>query len=1415
MVIRYRTLAIVFSVIAICALSGHAAHAASVEQARQLIGNGKYAEAAAMLTEITAASPDELAAYFWLGRARLELGDLEGAASAFETVLEAKPTSIDSGYWLAEVRIRQGRLTEARAQLQKVLASDPAHAQAKQILAKIEEELARRGSVLDVQSDWVYPTNDRLVGLDATGLKIDPGAVNIYSDHVYDYTFSDPPTDWMIAGGLWEATNRWTCSPQWSWFGGFEQDGLAAVWNKRQFTGDITVEAYCAFKMGVAPATRSYRNPNDMNITICGDGANPSSGYSFIYGGDLNSSSRIMKGTEVLVENRSLEALLPIFEDAYPSTYDFHRKWWMLRVRKEGDKLSFWVDNKLIGEVVDPAPLETGRVAVWTRDNGLILSRIKIYYENEQIPRDPVPMDHLAVRPVAEVHPRQATLTSSTHPSLYADFETDLSGVSNRDGDQGAMVTLATPGAGGSEHCVKLVNTFAGGTFAANLHEGRIDLRQFPRLAFDYRLDSNARVNLYLTVDGQACEIAFSGFERAAGGYRMIGKVPNVLADGQWHHVELDLLGHAEQAFGRDAKPIATDLFIGNMSSDDYLDAGFGGNQAGAKVCLDNLALLKPSAGEVQVAAKATSGVTAAGWAISMDRDPAGRPTEEVTSEDGSATLTASEDGTWYIHAMPKLADGSWGEVENLAIRRDTTAPILIATQPEGGVLCDGGPIRLRLSDAQGIGIDPGSVKLGVGDREISVADEALSYDPAAETLSVDLARLDESFGEGATVTLKLLALADRNGNALGEQSFAFQLRPDPALDVPGEPMIAVGDMPLIREGFEIGMGEWSNWGAEGGAILSLDDSTAYSGDRSLRLYNAMTGGSYGAYIRKTAFDAGRYRIVRFAYKVPERLRADLMIHVNGERKSIQFTDTDSSYKRIGEIPGVQADNQWHVAEFNLYDMLRRDDPHAPGYRVLQMWIGDSGWTSNAPGQVFHVDDFELVPIVSAAKPLQLAWNVRDLSGLAGVNWAIDDDPSTELPQSLATTDAQVTYAESGDVDGWLHVRARNSAGAWGPTAHRRLMIDSSGPVAAQAAPATNARTATSQIVLDLKDEGLAGVDPASVVLSVGGKDYSVSNSGLTYLSERSRLVWNCERTSPEPTVFADGTQVQVALKAASDYAGNPVSALPSWTWTMDYAQDKTAPAISQIDCSTHRSHIAQTFETGVDGWANRGGRDGALVERDTTTAASGSASIKLTQQQDRGQMQALLTSSPFEAERFPVIAFDYRFDPGVRLDLLVQMNGQWWPIGLTDDPSGTIGRIPDIRADGNWHHASVNLAPLLKRQQRQGALNVTAVMIGDRDSRDNKKGATASFDNVVIGSVGTVKPVFRWKATDTTGIAGYSYLIDQAPATEPPAESMGDSAAKSFDDLKTGLWFLHVRAVDGAGNWGPASHYAIMHSGT
>ncbi|MGC9320006.1 MAG: tetratricopeptide repeat protein, partial [Armatimonadota bacterium] len=424
--IRIRVVAA--SMVLILAAQGlPAADAASISEAKDLMRAGKAAAAVAQLREVVVADPEDLGARFWLGRALVAAGDLTGAAEQLQAVLDAKPDSTESRYWLAETRRRQGRLREAQGLLEQILASHPDYEQAKAGISAVTAEIERQQRMLgESLTDWVLPVPHRRVALEATGLRVAPGEVDIYSDHVYDYTFADPPSDWTPAGGLWETTSRWTCSPQWSWFGGFEQDGLAAVWTKRQFVGDITVEVYAGFKMGVAEGTRSYGNPNDMNVTICGDGANPASGYSFIYGGDLNSSTRIMRGETTLVENREPEALLPIWEDGQPQTYDFHRKWWMLRVRKKGDLLQFWVDDRLVAEATDPEPLEAGRVAVWSRDNGLILSRIKIYYESEQIPRDPAPLQHLTVRTVDRVHPRHATLTSSTHPGVYTDFETDL-----------------------------------------------------------------------------------------------------------------------------------------------------------------------------------------------------------------------------------------------------------------------------------------------------------------------------------------------------------------------------------------------------------------------------------------------------------------------------------------------------------------------------------------------------------------------------------------------------------------------------------------------------------------------------------------------------------------------------------------------------------------------------------------------------------------------------------------------------------------------------------------------------------------------------------------------------------------------------------------------------------------------------
>lgn len=227
------------------------------------------------------------------------------------------------------------------------------------------------------------PAAPEAIGL--SGTLPDFKTVEIDNGHVYDYTFTSAPTDWWVQSGVWEMTNRWACSPGWSWFGG-RSDETAAIWNKRRLSGDVSVQLYFAFKMGLSGAKSWAEYPSDAAVTICGDGHNVGSGYSFIVGADNNQHSILMKGDKVVADSNEAAALLPTFADGQVDTNTIHRRWWYVKINKIGPRVECWLDNKLLFSYNDPKPLDLGQVALWTYNNGIMLSRVQIYYANEVRP---------------------------------------------------------------------------------------------------------------------------------------------------------------------------------------------------------------------------------------------------------------------------------------------------------------------------------------------------------------------------------------------------------------------------------------------------------------------------------------------------------------------------------------------------------------------------------------------------------------------------------------------------------------------------------------------------------------------------------------------------------------------------------------------------------------------------------------------------------------------------------------------------------------------------------------------------------------------------------------------------------------------------------------------------------------------
>jgi len=138
------------------------------------------------------------------------------------------------------------------------------------------------------------------------------------------------------------------------------------------------------------------------------------------------------------------------------------------------------------------------------------------------------------------------------------------------------------------------------------------------------------------------------------------------------------------------------------------------------------------------------------------------------------------------------------------------------------------------------------------------------------------------------------------------------------------------------------------------------------------------------------------------------------------------------------------------------------------------------------------------------------------------------------------------------------------------------------------------------------------------------------------------------------------------------------------------------------------------------------------------------------------------------------------------------------------------IGEVPGIVADGQWRHVAFDLDKLLKAAGHDTtSKRVYYIAFGGGLPNDNPLGITFYVDNFCISGDGPPLPRFTWTARDPTGIAGVSSVLDRQPRTTP------DTSIDATDrDLPLpvidapGLHYLHVRARDGAGNWGQAEHH-------
>lgn len=414
------------------------------------------------------------------------------------------------------------------------------------------------------------PLNGTTMAVRSSGFRVRADRLVATSQNRDDYTFTEAPTDFYSPQGKWHVFSRWPCYGDWSFFGG---NGLNPVlWSKRPYAGDTVVEMYAHNQMDL-PKEIGYSRPGDLNITLAGDGKNPSSGYSFVLAGWDNTRSAILRDGKVVAEKIGIA---PGFETPINHVKTWHRRWFYIRAEarqkqkdgKTGVEISLMLDDAPFLTYFDPNPLPAlkngGRVAFWTTDGTVMIARAKI--ESASLGTKALPPGLLD----AQSAPKLATNAPiAPHPLEIDDL---ASSVVSRDGETW-----------------KATNPESGGAFGLVLNGQILDANPNTKLQFDLKRDKDAKIDLYAQIGEFRQLIEIAGETRKDAAAPFLAKADKTARSDGWETISVNLGAELAKKFPNQKTWKIEQLALGALHGDRYRYVGFDGNPMGASYSVSNV----------------------------------------------------------------------------------------------------------------------------------------------------------------------------------------------------------------------------------------------------------------------------------------------------------------------------------------------------------------------------------------------------------------------------------------------------------------------------------------------------------------------------------------------------------------------------------------------------------------------------------------------------------------------------------------------------------------------------------------------------------------------------------------------------------------------------------------------------------
>jgi hypothetical protein len=244
----------------------------------------------------------------------------------------------------------------------------------------------------------------------------------------------------------------------------------------------------------------------------------------------------------------------------------------------------------------------------------------------------------------------------------------------------------------------------------------------------------------------------------------------------------------------------------------------------------------------------------------------------------------------------------------------------------------------------------------------------------------------------------------------------------------------------------------------------------------------------------------------------------------------------------------------------------------------------------------------------------------------------------------------------------------------------------------------------------------------------------------------------------------------------------------------VDHTKDAEPPPAPVVSYFPSDALFADDFETAKGGW---GDFFSCQALRRETGGATGPGCLELTELGVAPPGMALVRDFGPEWTRFPRLRLQYRVAGAVGASL--GLHGTTWD-GTTD--YWTLLATLPTQSEA-WQTLSVDLSAALRAANPALTMHRLFLSVGI-----SQPSGAVLIDDAVMYSPASPGARFTWgEPADASGIAGYSWQLDHRDGEGPDEVVDGTQREASFRDLTPGHWCFHLRARDGAGHWGGASH--------